>query len=384
MPRSEPRLPDHEIDLLRRWIEQGSPWTVEPGAARDVEPVGGLGIADLLRAVLEERAPVLLGVLLLALLSVRARRTRASQASPEAGRWRGTIGRCLSLFGVSEAVAVILLLSIASLFEENALLTRRVAQVKGNAALEHRHVFGSPPEPFRPDKEPELESVYFRGNCERRPDLFNGGNYRTATLHLRLLGKDEQPLRVGDRVEEAGLVAEIEIVRAPNTQQGMYSDRLMGGVFLTETHYPDRVTRLVGKTVVLETLDPGNRWRARYPLDGRRSRDKDRLQGLIYLHVNLRNDGKPFFPVVHYGIRYDLHLRDGILREDSDLWLGNLYWTPRLEVPRPHAVPMREWFDVEEIPLIPDPEIPGAAPSLPRVEPPPSPPEPPLPGPSGA
>ena len=56
---------------------------------------------------------------------------------------------------------------------------------------------GKPPIPGKPPIAPTLSATYYRGNDERSPKLFNGGNYRTATFHLSVRD-DRGARRAGD------------------------------------------------------------------------------------------------------------------------------------------------------------------------------------------
>ena len=67
-----------------------------------------------------------------------------------------------------------------------------------HAATFYNH--GSPPRVRPFDDVNRVSAVYYRGNDERGPQLFNGGVYRTATFHLSLCDERRQPVVVGDRV----------------------------------------------------------------------------------------------------------------------------------------------------------------------------------------
>ena len=76
------------------------------------------------------------------------------------------------------------------------------------------------------------------------------------------------------------------------------------------------------------------------------------MSGLVYV-VRGMSTGPGSTGQCHYGIQYDLVIKDGKLADGSDLWMGSLFWTPKLEVPQaPGKIPLVEWFDYRPIPAI--------------------------------
>lgn len=360
MPLGEDALSDHEIDLVRRWIEGGAEWPEEgvgseaPGAIPGLEneKTPGSRIREFITVFLREAKFGVIAVLVLALASLRARNTL--RRSPREFRWRPARWTVLGLSRISPTHLIVLGLILAIYVQDEVeeQLENRLARLERSHALEHRHVFGRPAKPFRPPQPKSLESVYYRGNCERRETLFNQGNYRTATLRLGLTDREGTPVRTGDPVPSGGLYAEFWIERAPNTAAGMYSPKTMESVFLTETYYAEFIDEVEEPYTLLDVVEPNRLWRTRYPIDPGSVRENGKVTGLIYVFLNLRRDSLAFRPTVHYGIQYDLLLEDGRVSQESDLWLGNLFWTPRLKVPRPDALPIVEWFSTEPIPFI--------------------------------
>ena len=76
-----------------------------------------------------------------------------------------------------------------------------------------------------------VKNTYYRGNDERSDQLFNNGNYLTATFHVGLIdatGADvsPEPLRSGEP-----LAIRWEIVRGPKTANSFFSPELLRKCF---------------------------------------------------------------------------------------------------------------------------------------------------------
>jgi YHS domain-containing protein len=81
--------------------------------------------------------------------------------------------------------------------------------------------------------------------------------------------------------------------------------------------------------------------------------DSEVLKGVVYVaqFIPKGNDlsnirGSRF----HYGMVYDVRLREGIVQPDSDLWMNYLYRSRKTAAWR---IPAKEWFDNEPIPELP-------------------------------
>ncbi|HIF00257.1 MAG: hypothetical protein ABGZ23_24270 [Fuerstiella sp.] len=230
--------------------------------------------------------------------------------------------------------------------------------------------FGFPPSPRRPATEPQLKASYYRGNDERSPKLFNNGNYRTATFHVSLCdGKGQE---VGPRADVAGrnLFLKFEIDRPPFTPDFLYDQQMMNTMFLTA-----QCDRFLGAdapisdAISLTETETMQHWEALFKI---RNADAcshcEDCRGTVYLCEKYFYDSKLKFlgkrrggSRFHYGIRYDLKTSEGILVDDSDVYMGALYRTRKLPTWR---VPMTQWFSHEPIPVLPsenvhDPELLG-------------------------
>jgi hypothetical protein len=84
---------------------------------------------------------------------------------------------------------------------------------------------------------PRLGGIYYRGNDERSPELFNGGFYRTAELLVRLVDRNGAPIEFGDAVSPNELSIEFKATRAAGATQQLFSPRTMR-IHLGSTHRP--------------------------------------------------------------------------------------------------------------------------------------------------
>lgn len=350
------RLSDEELGLLRAWIEQGSAWPVvtlptSTGEADWPQPI------DAIKMTGKKHAVLLVVLLVLLLIAVRL------QALYKAGHPFAT-GKGKALTGVLRHLRFehVLLVFLALVSLDLMSVTRRqvaraesltdhVSVQRGDSPL-YTYFFGDPPKPYRPDVPKTVDATYWRGNCERNDDLFNGGRYRTSTLHLSLCGADRTPLGIGDAVPEEGLLVRFDIKRAPNTANTMYGAEMMARVFADQSWYTGRIRELKRDPILLETVKEDWSWSAFIPVE---VAGDGTHHALWYVYQNLRQDGVPFTPKVHLGIDMTVVVVDGRIAEGSDLWLGNLFWNPSMEPPpRKFDLPLADWLHHEPIPAIPD------------------------------
>lgn len=229
--------------------------------------------------------------------------------------------------------------------------------------------FGYPPVPRRPETEPRLAGSFYRGNDERSPKLFNNGNYRTAKFNVSICDADRVELQPGDDVSGKDLFLKFEVERPPFTPDFLYNQEMMGGMFLTT-----ECDRFLGKdapvadAVGLTETETMQRWEALYPIRAADACGCTETKGTVYVceeymyqpkisFLSKKRGGSRF----HYGVRYELDLKDGIVQGESDMYMGALYRTRKLPTWR---VPMSQWFSHEPIPELPsrgsdDPELLG-------------------------
>ena len=232
------------------------------------------------------------------------------------------------------------------------------------------HDFGFPPTPKRPDTPLRVDGSYYRGNDERSPKLFNNGNYRTGTFHVSLCDEHGEKINAGDPIRDRAIFIRFQIDRPPFTPDFLYDSEMMSTMFLTAQceEFLGRDSDVADAVVLTET-EPMQKWEAVFPIRAAMScACSTEQRGIVYVcekyyqksklpWVGRRQVGARF----HYGIAYDLKLKDGVLQEDSDVYMGALYRTRKLPTWR---VPMTEWFSHEPIPELPgenvtDPELLG-------------------------
>ncbi len=211
--------------------------------------------------------------------------------------------------------------------------------------------FGYPPVPMRPPHETRIRGTYYRGNCERHARVFNGGNYRTASLHIDLCDSERQPINVGDSVPAGSMYVRFEIERAPNAAKQLFGKGMLNSVFLSEEVYPFEWETLKDEPVFLETLEEGERWVAYYPIGPMDGSGNGRLKGVVYLYKG-KIEEKKVRGSCHYAIKYNLEFQDGSLQPESELWMGYLFASEVIAEPEVGKIPSQEWFDHEPIPVI--------------------------------
>lgn len=323
---------------------------LDPAALEDEEETASWRGLEALRRTGEVGLYALLALLAVALVTVATWRRRGAAAA-----------------GPRYEVIVLLLLTLGAGFFMGRRILELETQVEDlrqrNYLFELEKVmhnntyidYGDPPIPSRPPVAPRLASVYYRGNDERSPELFNGGDYLTAWFRLSLHGADGRPLRHGDTVGEEWLQVRFEIERAPNTPDYFWSDDIMGHIYLTRQ--TDRflgLERPVADRVDLAVLEPLQRWEALYPVGRLRGAGAERLEGVIYVADEWRQHGKVLGATLHYAVQYEITVDDGRVAPASDLWMGALFRPRKSPV---WKVPPEEWLSHEPIPPKPEPGV---------------------------
>lgn len=384
MPQEGPPLSDDEIKVLRAWIEQGGRWDASISAGNKAsEPATATNKAHLpLDSAPESAAAwfagawnrislalekpswlyatiVMAGVIGLLTLkwllsnfetkAIRARRQATTSAEISATikprRWVG--------YGVVLFLAPLLCLT--------AFLWGRVEELQTEIRSQPQQVQSSkktmqteiivtpenlvmPPYPMHPKR---LGGVYYRGNDERDPRLYNGGFYRTATIELWLVDKSGTRLKPGDKCPEDFFV-ELTVNRAPNATKELFSTQVLKQTYLK--HFPEDDTANTHLTRFdFEIVTPEEKWQRRVLLS---PIENDSAAGMIYLFYGGQDFGVQTGRV-HFGIRYGIHLSAGHLTSDSELWMGSIYnLGGRVLVPGNDELLLDRWFDFRPIPLI--------------------------------
>ncbi len=209
---------------------------------------------------------------------------------------------------------------------------------------------------YRPKHPPRLGGMYYRGNDERNPELFNGGYYRTASMEVGLFDSNDQQLQWGDKASSNELYIRLDIQRAPFATPELFHDDTMEQCILTPRADSDEESILQKAKGVapslnpsiakLVTIEPSKHWRARYRIAASTENLDESYSGMLYL--------TPGSPPPHYGIEYRVKIKDGVISDESEIWMGTSYLTATVVVPRKDTIPLSEWFD-----FLPIPEIAG-------------------------
>jgi hypothetical protein len=366
MPKNSEALPADEIETIRQWIEQGCDWPILGGNATSPNQTTYDQIVFWLSSLtdgygyeFDHAMPLAIGfvVVQLTLLVVARARSAAQQGRPWQPPLLRGICRICGATSSRELVAAWLLslggLAIGLLVVHQQKLTVQIGELRAQRAISQSPwagtIFGVPPVPPRLDHPKQVAITYYRGNCERNAELFNGGNYLTAKFRVSVCDANHQELEVGDTVPPGDVFVRMELERGPGTTDTLFSPELMASVFLSDQFYENRDNPLRDKPIRLETLEAGRRWVA-FASAGPLAKKKS-LQGLIYVYTG-RIEGNSVRGEPHYAIRYDLSTLDGKLTDSSDLWM-NSFGNGAVAMPEPTGkIPYREWFDYRPIPPI--------------------------------
>lgn len=232
---------------------------------------------------------------------------------------------------------------------------------------------------------PRLGGVYYRGNDERAPELFNGGYYRTATMEVWLVDREGNRLQWGHEINpDQALSIEYVIERAVGTTPALFTSEIMKSAFLR--HHPNFAlkdpkryplstnesgTRLASETknqemrkptgqplnMTADSSQPGSpsavqTWQARVTLVPFEHWSHGSTDGIIYV----RHGANPIDGDrgrAHYGIVYDLQIEDGKIGDRSEIWMGSMYnLNGRVLIPDADHILLDRWFDFRPIPEI--------------------------------
>lgn len=261
------------------------------------------------------------------------------------GQWlrRSTEPSRIRLFDVSNVVWCCAAINLFLLL----LSYREAANQKRASGWQEQafYHFGNPPMPIRMDRPPSLSQVYYRGNDESDETMFNGGNYRTATFRASLRHPNGSELQHGDPLDSGKLVVRVELERSPHTADVLFSDSIMGGIFMCRDH--DAFSCRDSDLVTLKAMRPGWEWEAEYTIDV--SPDGE-SSGVVYMWEGLNRPQ----PMLHYAIQYEIDVVDGKIAAESDIWMGAIRVTD--PVAR-FEVTYDRWWSGEPIPELPGPNM---------------------------
>lgn len=355
MPRDEVPLSVDQVEILRAWIAGGAQWVDQPyvsdaesKATKEHANSGGISF-ELLSGWAQrfQWVVVLSVVFLVSVLFIERERS----ASGDLGRGSvGFVARFGQRFGRSYHVTGVLSLVLFAAGIQIVHLNRRVSDLQTvrkpmNFDSEIDETTYAIPAPIRPPHPPRLGGVYYRGNDERSPRLFNGGYYRTATMDLYLVDGDGQRLEPGAEVCEGTLGVHLRVDRAPNATRELFRDEALTACFLTKRIPGADTKQFADQPVSLEVVEPGEAWEAIYPIGEVGSETTEsKYRGRLYLC--------PKSDKAHYGIEYDIRIDNGGIAESSELWMGAIYLSSRVALLEENQIPISAWFGFQPIPQI--------------------------------
>ena len=214
--------------------------------------------------------------------------------------------------------------------------------------------YGDPPLPSRPDTPARVKASFYRGNDERSPSLFNGGNYRTATFNIDLCTKDGSSVSHGDAVRFNELYIRVRFRRAAGTPDYFWKTGRMAKIYATRDpgkfHWRDGPPE---DQVKIQEVVPMQEWVFNYPISLFSEKQGDRsVSGTLYICEKRYNDSDSIIGGrFHCAFSFDLHQYANRLTEKSDLWMGALYRKRSLRI---WEIPESEWLSPYPIPEIPD------------------------------
>jgi hypothetical protein len=231
--------------------------------------------------------------------------------------------------------------------------------------------YGYPPRPRKREDNLALTRTYYRGNDERNPQMFNGGQYRTVTFDVSLESQDGTPLEYGSSVTDQPVFLKVRFIRAPFTSSGYYTREYMKRMYLTM-----QSGRFLGRDEPVEDrldwteVEEGRVWEARFQLpEGDRfpktwtendsvtsiaqSSESKMRRGIVYLcEERLDENQNVLGGRFHFAVEYSLMDVDGKLVQTSDLFMGTNYRGSNFTR---YGILEEEWLSTEPLPEKPAP-----------------------------
>ncbi len=368
------KLSEQEILLFKKWIEQGSQWNNSAADSKQKQPLDATRLTaterlgdwwnKLNHALASPRyryvaylsIPLLLLVLAIAISAWDRRKTRLRGRSDT-----------FSLAGFKPrlqlALLSLLLVAAALLFQfgllkeltlANETLESQLADAKAAKRSAKRTDATLPPHPMHPKR---LGGVYYRGNDERSPQLFNGGFYRTATMEVWLMDASGRRLGWNDDPGDSSLFISFSIVRAVGTTSSLFSKRVMNSTFLTHQPQPEQTSvansDFRDEEFSLNEIEPGESWEAVIPVGTPSHIRNENVEGLIHVHHGRQVNQEGKKGRIHFTIKYQINTVDGKISPESEIWMGSLYnLNGRVLIPDEDSILLDRWFDFRPIPEI--------------------------------
>ena len=210
--------------------------------------------------------------------------------------------------------------------------------------------YGTPLIPAISKQQPSLRKTYYRGNDERNPALYNGGNYRTAEFTIDLCNNLNEPANYDELINSKDLYLRVRIMKSPNTAKHFWQKGKMGNIYATSNSkkfhwYKDQIT----DAVYLNNIGD-NQWEFKYPLEEFILGEDDQIiRGIVYLCEKRKSSNNMVIGGrFHYAFQFDLKLFSKKFDNTSDLWMGPLYRKRSLRI---WEIPEKEWLSSDPIPI---------------------------------
>jgi hypothetical protein len=361
MPPDGEALSPGEIASFGRWLLNGSYWTQTAPDVASKEPTFWFGVRERV-GLFRERAGwmlLVLAAILIGILVVEFNRRRLL-SNPEDERRRGSryLATVVHRARLIHYLVILLLFGIAALVQYHTLSIARLTELhvdryrrllaRQNRVYQLSDTNGLPL-PVRPRHPRRLGGVYYRGNDERSPSLYNGGFYLTATFDIGLYDESNRRLAYGHKVHDGTLRLKWRIKKAPGASPRLFSDGLMSKAFISD-RWLDRAKshQLSGPPIRVDVVEPGWIWEAEIPL----ILEEGRLVRTWYVYTGIVEEQKAAMPFGHYGIRVEVELQNGSIAPQSEIWMGSLATFSSIHYTPPGMIPVTEWMDFRPMPVI--------------------------------
>lgn len=273
---------------------------------------------------------------------------------------KSRFSRCSGIFISRKAIPAWLALLLGAEALASHLSHHYTREAISDSTLEHAvHYttfveYGDPPLPSRPALAPRVRASFYRGNDERSPELYNGGNYRTATFDIDLCTENGNSIAHGDQASFKKLFFRVRFRRAAGTPDYFWKPARMAKIYATRDpgkfHWRDDVPEDL--IPVIEVV-PLQEWVFKYPIKAFvENEDIQSVSGTFYICEKRYNDSESLIGGrFHCAFSFDLHQSPDGLAKNSDVWMGALYRKRSLRI---WEIPEAEWLTTKPIPEIID------------------------------
>lgn len=227
---------------------------------------------------------------------------------------------------------------------------------KTNSLVEELHSttfleYGEPLIPSISKLPASIKKTYYRGNDERNPGLYNGGNYRTAEFTIDLCNSSNDTIGYDSVVNYNNLFLRVTISKTPNTSNHFWSKKKMSNIYVTANSEKFHWSKnRLSDATNLYKIDSKNEWQFKYPLKSFSVGNENKLiKGIIYLCEKRYNQNNSLIGGrFHYAFQFDLKIISNEISNTSDLWMGPLYRKRSLRI---WEIPESEWLSTDPIPI---------------------------------